>query len=139
LTVGESSPAPSFFSIVDGSTPSVTSLANYSSSDTGVITVSSPLEAVGEGNSTVTAEYLGFSNSETVEVQKEETDEEVSDTESDCTNRRDLSRGEEGQECSRDRTLGRGGSREELDRETDRRSDTKRRDRSRGERRNSGR
>jgi hypothetical protein len=139
LTVGESSPAPSFFSIVDGSTPSVTSLANYSSSDTGVVTVSSPLEAVGEGNSTVTVEYLGFSNSEMVEVQKEETDEEVSDTESDCTNRRDLSRGEEGQECSRDRTLGRGGSREELDRETDRRSDTKRRDRSRGERRNSGR
>jgi hypothetical protein len=131
LTVGESSPAPSFFSIVDGSTPPVTSLANYSSSDTAVITVLSPLEAVGEGNSTVTAEYLGFSNSETVEVQKEEADEEVSDTESDCTNRRSLSRGEEGQECPRDRTLGRGGSREELDRETGRNSDTARRDRGR--------
>jgi hypothetical protein len=131
LTVGESSLAPSFFGIVDGSNSPVTSLANYSSSDTAVITVSSPLEAVSEGNSTVTAEYLGFSNSETVEVQKEETDEEVSDTEPDCTNRRDLSRGEVARECPDDRTIGRGDSRGELDRETGRNGATARRNRGR--------
>ncbi|MDZ7688553.1 MAG: CARDB domain-containing protein [Halobacteriales archaeon] len=72
LTVGETSPAPSFFNIVDGSTPSVTSLANYSSSDTDVITVSSPLEAVGVGTSTVTVERLGFVDSESVTVKQGE-------------------------------------------------------------------
>jgi parallel beta-helix repeat protein len=52
----------------------------------------------------------------------------------DCINRRNIGRGQEGQECPRDRGLGRGGSREELDRETGRNSDTARRDRGRGER-----
>ena len=72
LTVGETSPASSFFSIVDGSTPLVTSLANYSSSDTNVITVSSPLEAVREGTSIVTVERLGFVDSESVTVKQGE-------------------------------------------------------------------
>jgi hypothetical protein len=51
-----------------------------------------------------------------------------------CVNRRDLSRGQEGQECPKDRGINRGGSREDLDRETGRNSDTARRDRGRGER-----
>lgn len=126
LTIGETAPAPSAFEIVDGRTPSVTGVANYSSSDTSVITVSSPLDAVGIGNSTVTAEHFGFTDSQEVTVEP-----------IDCANRRSLSRGEEDQECPRDRTTERGGSREELDRGTERRSDTRRRDRSRNERRNS--
>jgi hypothetical protein len=65
--------------------------------------------------------------------------EETVNVQTDCLNRREISRGQEGQECPKNRTIERGGSREELDRETDRRSDTKRRDRSRGERRNSDR
>jgi parallel beta-helix repeat protein len=51
-----------------------------------------------------------------------------------CVDRRNLSRGQEGQECPRDRGLGRGESREDLDRETGRNSDTARRDRGRDER-----
>jgi len=54
----------------------------------------------------------------------------------DCVDRRDLGRGQESQECPNDRGISRGESRDELDRETDRRSDTRRRDRGR---RNRGR
>jgi len=52
----------------------------------------------------------------------------------DCVDRRDLSRGQESQECPDDRGISRGGSRDELDRETGRNSDTRRRDRSRRDR-----
>jgi hypothetical protein len=48
-----------------------------------------------------------------------------------CVNRRNLSRGQEGQECPDDRDISRGGSREELDRGAGRDSDTRRRDRGR--------
>jgi len=51
-----------------------------------------------------------------------------------CVNRRNLGRGQTGQECPTDRGISRGESREELDRSTGRYSDTARRDRSRGER-----
>jgi hypothetical protein len=133
LNVNETSPAPSFFRTVDARTPFVTGVANYSSSDTGVLTVSSPLEGVGSGTATATAKHFGFSDTQEVEViggGQEETDEGEEDA--DCVNRRGLSRGQESQECPRDRTIERGGSREELDRETGRNSDTRRRDRSRG-------
>jgi hypothetical protein len=50
-----------------------------------------------------------------------------------CIDRRDLGRGQESQECPNDREIDRGGSREELDRETGRSSDSSRRDRGRGE------
>ena len=50
-----------------------------------------------------------------------------------CIDRRDLGRGQEPQECPNDREIDRGGSREELDRETGRGSDSSRRDRGRGE------
>ena len=56
---------------------------------------------------------------------------DVSDGRDACIDRRDLSRGEEEQECPKDRVIERGGSREELDRETGRNSDTARRDRGR--------
>ena len=49
----------------------------------------------------------------------------------DCIDRRDIGRGQESQECPNDRELGRGGSREDLDRESGRNSDTSRRDRGR--------
>jgi hypothetical protein len=135
LNVNETAPAPSFFRIVDARTPSVTGVANYSSSDTGVFTVSSPLEGVGSGTAIATAKHFAFSDSQEVEViggGQEETGEAEEDA--DCVNRRGLSRGQESQECPKDRTIERGGSRDELDRETDRRSDTRRRDRSRGSR-----
>jgi len=48
-----------------------------------------------------------------------------------CIDRRDLSRGQEDQECPNDRDISRGGSREDIDSETGRRSDTSRRDRGR--------
>jgi len=127
LNVGETAPAPSVFSIVDGRTPSVTGVANYSSSDTAVVTVSSPLTAVGSGTSTVTAEHFGFTDSEELEVSGEGGG-------SGCLDRRDLGRGQEDEECPKDRVIERGGSREELDRETGRRSGTSRRDRGRGSR-----
>ena len=51
-----------------------------------------------------------------------------------CVDRRSISRGQEGQGCTNDRDISRGESREELDIGEDRDSDTRRRDRSRGER-----
>jgi len=48
-----------------------------------------------------------------------------------CVDRRDISRGQEDQECPRDRGLSRGESRDDLDRATGRNSDTARRDRGR--------
>ena len=51
-----------------------------------------------------------------------------------CLDRRNLGRGQEGQECRSDRTIERGESREDLDRSTGRNSDTARRDRSRRDR-----
>lgn len=48
-----------------------------------------------------------------------------------CVDRRDISRGQEDQGCPKDSTIGRGGSRDELDRNTGRGSDTSRRDRGR--------
>lgn len=51
-----------------------------------------------------------------------------------CVDPRDLSRGQEGQECPTDRGISRGGSRDELDRNTGRNSDTSRRDRGRRDR-----
>jgi hypothetical protein len=51
-----------------------------------------------------------------------------------CVDRRDVSRGQESQQCPKGRGLSRGESREDLDRATGRNSDTRRRDRSRGER-----
>ena len=59
---------------------------------------------------------------------------EFGEDEQECVNRRDLGRGQEGQECPTDRGISRGESREDLDRSTGRNSDTRRRDRSRGER-----
>jgi len=51
-----------------------------------------------------------------------------------CVDRRDISRGQEGQECPTDRGISRGGSRGELDRSSGRNSDTARRDRGRRDR-----
>ena len=48
-----------------------------------------------------------------------------------CIDRRSLGRGQESQECPTDRTIERGESRRDLDRDTDRRSATSRRDRGR--------
>jgi PKD repeat protein len=105
-------------------------------------------ESVGVDQSTDTLSAThayadGGSYTVTVTVEDDDggtdTAEETLNVQTDCLNRREISRGQESQECPKNRTIERGGSREELDRETDRRSDTKRRDRSRGERRNSGR
>ena len=49
----------------------------------------------------------------------------------DCLERRSVGRDEQGNECPKDSRISRGGSREELDRETGRRSGTRRRDRGR--------
>jgi hypothetical protein len=54
--------------------------------------------------------------------------------EQECVNRRNLGRGQTGQECPTDREISRDESRDELDRNTGRNSDTARRDRSRRDR-----
>jgi hypothetical protein len=100
-------------------------------------------ESVGVDQSTDTLSAIhtyADGGSYTVTVTVEDDDggtgsaEETVNVQADCLNPREISRGQEDQECPRDRTIERGESREELDRETDRRSDTKRRDRGRGDR-----
>lgn len=63
-----------------------------------------------------------------VEETRRDIEEETGGEEEECANRRTLSRGEQDEECPFDRTVERGGSREELDRETDRAGDTRHHD-----------